>query len=71
MQHLQASEFPGLACYWSSWHTAFRDSVDHQKYLGMDAEDKCLGYFIVAAHDELKDSRSRKRSTHMTVEWRE
>ena len=69
---LQATAFPGVACYWSSWHAAFRDSEEHSKFLGMDAGDKCLGYFIVAAYDQpLKDSRRRQPDTHMSTDWRE
>uniref|UniRef100_A0A6U2G0D4 Nitroreductase domain-containing protein n=1 Tax=Hemiselmis andersenii TaxID=464988 RepID=A0A6U2G0D4_HEMAN len=70
--HLQASAFPGVACYWSSWHAAARDSEDMRVFLGMGAEDKCLGYFIVAACEPtLKDFRERKPETHLSAEWRD
>ena len=40
-------------------------------FLGMDREDCCLGFFMVAACDPaLKDSRTRSRETHLAVEWR-
>ena len=69
--HLQASAVPGLACYWSSWHAAARDSDEMRAFLGMDREDCCLGFFMVAACDPaLKDSRTRSRETHLAVEWR-
>ena len=69
--HIQATSFPGLACYWSSWHDAYRDSEEHKRFLGMGGEDRCLGYFIVAASKpHLKDKRSRSAATHMCVEWR-
>ena len=45
----QAGASPGLACYWSSWHDAFRDSAEMKAFLGMEDEDRCLGLFIVAA----------------------
>lgn len=51
---IQASEaFPGLACYWSSWHEAVRDSRVMADFLGMDWEggDRCFGFFIVATTD--------------------
>ena len=70
--HIQASAFPGLACYWSSWHAAFRDCDEHKTFLGMGSEDKCLGYFMVAACDpKLKDSRRRTAETHMMADWRD
>merc|ERR1719235_103457 len=47
--HVQATAFPGLGCYWSSWHGAFRDSDEMKRFLEMDAEDKCMGFFVVAA----------------------
>ena len=70
--HLQASAFPGgLACYWSSWHDAARDSDEMRTFLGLEREDCCLGFFMVAACDPLlKDSRTRSRETHLDVEWR-
>merc|ERR1712054_690737 len=68
--HLQASAQPGLACYWSSWHEACRDSDEMRQFLKMGDEDKCLGFFIVAACDPgLKDSRTRRPEAH--VEWRD
>ena len=68
---LQASAFPGLACYWSSWHPAARDSDMMRDFLKMGAEDKCLGFFIVAACDaDLKDRRVRQPESHLAVEWR-
>ena len=67
----QASAVPGLACYWSSWHAAARDSDEMRAFLGMEREDCCLGFFMVAACDPaLKDSRTRSRETHLAVEWR-
>lgn len=69
--HLQASAVPGLACYWSSWHSAARDSAEMKAYLKMSAEDKLLGFFIVAACDpQLKDNRQRDPAKHLAVEWR-
>lgn len=69
--HLQASTDAGLACYWSSWHDAARESVEMQVFLGMSSEDRCMGFFIVAScHPNLKDSRIRRPETHLNVEWR-
>ena len=60
------------ACYWSSWHDAFRDSAEMKAFLGMEDEDRCLGLFIVAACDaNLKDSRRRAPEAHNSVEWRD
>lgn len=38
--HLQSTKFPELACYWSSWHDAARDSDEMKAFLKMDQEDK-------------------------------
>uniref|UniRef100_A0A0G4FI28 Nitroreductase domain-containing protein n=1 Tax=Chromera velia CCMP2878 TaxID=1169474 RepID=A0A0G4FI28_9ALVE len=70
--HIQACSFPGLACYWSSWHSAARDSKEMRAFLRMGEEDKCLGFLMVAAcNPELKDTRTRTMDTHMCVEWRD
>ena len=70
--HLQASSYHGLACYWSSWHSAARDSKEMQQFLGMGEEDKCLGFFMVAACDpmNLSSKRGRDPEKHLSVEWR-
>jgi len=68
--HIQATKFPQLACYWSSWHDAARDSQEMKDFLQMESEDKCLGFFIVAqAKPGVKDRRKRDKSI-MAVEWR-
>ena len=60
-----------MACYWSSWHSAARDSKEMATFLGMDPEDKCLGFFMVAACDPaMRDRRKRTPETHGSVEWR-
>eukprot|EP00937_MAST-01D_sp_MAST-1D-sp2_P000581 g581.t1 len=70
--HLQAAADPGLACYWSSWHAAARDSDAMRDFLKMGHEDKCFGFFIVAACDPAcKDLRTREPQTHLAAEWRE
>ena len=69
---LQACAHAGVACYWSSWHDAARDSEAMRRFLGMGADDRCLGFLIIAACDpRLKDGRVRRRETHLSVEWRE
>ena len=69
--HLQATSFPGLACYWSSWHEAARDSEEMKQFLKMGPEDKCFGFFIVACcSPDLKDRRVRRRE-ELNVEWRD
>jgi nitroreductase len=71
--HIQSTKFPQLACYWSSWHDAARDSDEMKEFLNMEPEDKCLGFFIVAQRDTdrcfTKDRRKRDKSL-MVVEWR-
>lgn len=74
--HIQSTttRFPQqLACYWSSWHDAARDSDEMKAFLGMMEEDKCMGFFMVAqakpAVATSKDYRKRDRSL-LQVEWR-
>ncbi len=38
--HLQATAEAGLACYWSSWHAAARDSREMKGFLGMGQDDR-------------------------------
>ena len=69
--HLQASVM-GLACYWSSWHAAARDSQAMSEFLGMEKEDRCLGFFIVATCEQslMTRKRSRRPESHLSAEWR-
>ncbi len=70
--HLQASTQPDLACYWSSWHEAMRDSDEMKEFLGMAPDDKCFGFFIVAkCAPDRKDNRQRAAEKHLAVEWRQ
>lgn len=69
--HLQSTKFKELACYWSSWHGAARDSAEMKRFLDMEDEDKCMGFFIVgqAKNPDFKAKRVRDPSL-MAVEWR-
>lgn len=69
--HIQSTKFPQLACYWSSWHDAARDSNEMRAFLDMEEEDKCMGFFIVAQVKPIstKDRRKRDKSL-IAVEWR-
>jgi len=70
--HLQASAQSGLACYWSSWHDAARDSQEMRDFLDIGREDRCQGFFIVAAAKTgLKDRRKHRADKHLSVEWRD
>lgn len=70
--HIQACANPGIAAYWSSWHSAFRDSDEMRTFLGIGPEDRCLGMLVVAACDpDLKDQRVRDPGRHMSSEWRD
>mmetsp|Transcript_8091 Transcript_8091/g.12397 ORF Transcript_8091/g.12397 Transcript_8091/m.12397 type:complete len:280 (-) Transcript_8091:868-1707(-) len=73
--HLQSTKFPQLACYWSSWHGAVRDSKEMKEFLKIEAEDKCMGFFMVGQRDKrnrtaMKDRRTREKFL-MEVEWRD
>lgn len=69
---IQASTMPSLACYWSSWHEAARNSSEMSEFLALGPEDKCFGFFQVAACDpaSLKDNRTRSPEKHMALDWR-
>mmetsp|Transcript_40143 Transcript_40143/g.84311 ORF Transcript_40143/g.84311 Transcript_40143/m.84311 type:complete len:299 (+) Transcript_40143:69-965(+) len=69
--HIQSTKFKELACYWSSWHDAARDSNEMKEFLGMGEEDACFGFFIVA-HAKNPDFRPRRRRDRslVDVEWR-
>eukprot|EP00466_Bigelowiella_natans_P014526 jgi/Bigna1/33677/e_gw1.3.253.1 len=72
--HLQASTQPDLACYWSSWHAAARDSSMMSKFLNMKVEDKCLGFFIVAhcaPNSKTGCGVVRTPEKHLATEWRD
>ena len=68
--HIQATAEKGLACYWSSWHSAYRDSEEMREFLAMGKEDKCLGLFIVAKDGKTNRSDLRQRNQTNCVEWR-
>ncbi len=70
--HIQASAYDGLACYWSSWHAAARDSEMMRSFLRMGGEDRCLGFFMVAACETgMTSRRSRRPEDHLNVDWRD
>ena len=69
--HLQSTKFPSLACYWSSWHDAARDSQEMKDYLKMGTEDKCLGFFIVAQMKSGQKDRRKRDKSLLRVEWRD
>ena len=69
--HLQSTKFPSLACYWSSWHEAMRESAEMKDYLKMGPEDKCMGFFIVAQVKPGQKDRRRRDPSLLKVEWRE
>lgn len=69
--HIQSTKFPLLACYWSSWHDAARDSEEMKEFLNMGPEDRCMGFFIVAQVKKNAKSDRRKRDRSLlAVEWR-
>ena len=69
--HLQSTKFPSLACYWSSWHDAARDSDEMKQFLKMKSnEDKCMGFFIIAQVKPGKKDRRKRDPSLLKVEWR-
>ena len=68
--HLQSTKFPQLACYWSSWHDAARDSQEMKEFLNMGPEDKCFGFFIVAHVKQSFEDRRKRDKSLIAVEWR-
>jgi len=69
--HIQSTKFEHLACYWSSWHGAARDSTEMKKFLDIGDDDKCMGFFVVgqAKNPEFQARRTRDKLL-MDVEWR-
>ncbi|KAI8467063.1 MAG: Nitroreductase [Monoraphidium minutum] len=72
--HLTASA-RGVACYWSSWHAAARDSPEMGAFLGLApaAGDRCLGFLVCGtpAPGAAQAYRAARRPLPGTAEWRE
>lgn len=68
--HLQSTKFPQLACYWSSWHDAARDSSEMKRFLNLGPEDRCFGFFIIAHAKRIPKDRRRRDRSLIAVEWR-
>ena len=69
--HVQSTKFPHLACYWSSWHDAARDSSEMKAFLDMQPEDECLGFFMIAQRAYLTKDRRKREDGVLQIEWRE
>lgn len=50
--HLMATSL-GIAGYWSSWNPVGRDSEVMARFLGLEPEDRCLGFFCLASSDRI------------------
>jgi hypothetical protein len=69
--HIQACAHRGLGCYWTSWPAEARESDEMRQFLSMGSEDRCMGFFSVAAYDPAKSADNRRRipETHLSVDW--
>ena len=67
---IQATQYPDIGCYWSSWFPEWNVSKECKDFLKIEAEDKCLGLFCVGSMDKkMKDAR-RRPNTDDVVDWR-
>lgn len=58
--HLMATSL-GIAGYWSSWNPVGRDSKGMARFLGLEPEDRCLGFFCLASSDRIGKYRSGRK----------
>lgn len=68
--HLMATA-QGAAGYWTSWGPEeARDSLTVKQYLGLEAEDKCIGVFLLGASDKADSYRAKRGPISEKVDWR-
>eukprot|EP00884_Botryococcus_braunii_P003549 jgi/Botrbrau1/13195/Bobra.0351s0008.1 len=60
----------GAAGYWTSWQAPARDSPEMRAFLGLEPEDRCLGFFILGKCKEPEKYRSLRGPTSQKVVWR-
>ena len=46
------TSFAGCTGYWSSWTAEVRDSTEFKQLLGLEAQDRCLGIFMLGVPRE-------------------
>lgn len=57
--------------YWSSWYTQALVEPEMKTYLGLEGEDRCLGFFFVGQSDAISSYRSKRGPIQEKVTWRE
>jgi nitroreductase len=68
---LQATKYPDVGVYWSSWKEAWRDSDDCKTFLKIEKDDKMLGILVIGKLMDGRQPDRRKRVPASTiVEWR-
>ena len=59
------------AGYWSSWQgEAVCNSKDMKNFLGIGAEDSCLGFYLVGNSERISSYRSKRSDMSDKVVWR-
>jgi hypothetical protein len=58
------------AGYWTSWTSEARDSQEMKDFLKLEAEDKCLGFFILGTCREPEKYRSTRGPASEKTDWR-
>ena len=69
--HLALTAIPGAAGFWSS-HTfckLARDSAEMRERLGLEAEDRVFGAFVLGKVDGLDKFRSARGDWRKKVQW--
>ena len=57
--------------YWSSWQgEAVCNSKDMKDFLGIGAEDSCLGFYLVGSSERISTYRSKRGDMSDKVVWK-
>eukprot|EP00798_Chlamydomonas_sp_ICE-L_P018645 gene18645-25161_t len=59
-----------VASYWSSWQELARDSTQMKDFLGLSAEDRCLGVLTVGMSDRMGAYRGTRKPYEDKVTWK-
>lgn len=67
--HLYASSLPKVGAYWSSWYASARDHPKMKEFLGLSANDRLLGFFILGCTTN-GGPQPRRSHPPVSVDWR-
>ncbi|KAK9805884.1 hypothetical protein WJX73_000956 [Symbiochloris irregularis] len=62
----------GLGGYWSSWTAEARDTPEFKELLGLEEQDKCLGFFLLGVPKQgvVEGYRSSRGALSDKVAWK-